>query len=247
MGTRRTLYWTGLLIFIFLFITPALFSQESRRGVSVTITPEVIIARSPFTVSIQVDNVNPEDVSIYVPDYHENIILDRYLRFTRGTGSQIQTVTEYRYIVNTAGIITLGEFTVISPRGTVKTETIILDIRIAEDGPIIITPRLTWENVPRQTAAGERLTLVLRAEDDRPESERDRYPPPSFFMPEVPKGVILSSASISSQERENGILLKLTLIPLEPGNFILPARVLRQNDMRFEIPRLNIQVTERRR
>ena len=107
------------------------------------------------------------------------------------------------------------------------------------------TPRLYWESgnrsaVPHQIKTGERITLTLRAAVwNSPD------PPPSFFMPEVPQNVILASSPVSQEERFNGIVIKLTLIPLNEGGFNLPARVMEHNAARFEIPELNIQIISR--
>jgi len=109
----------------------------------------------------------------------------------------------------------------------------------------ILSPRLYWEGasrsrVPEQIRAGERITLVLRAAFwSSPE------PPPAFFMPEVPQNVILAPAQVTSEERYNGIVIKLTLIPLKEGDFILPSRTISYENTRFEIPALTIKIVKK--
>ncbi|MCL2264564.1 MAG: hypothetical protein FWC22_00865 [Treponema sp.] len=115
----------------------------------------------------------------------------------------------------------------------------------AEPEQQFFIPRLYWEGinrsaVARQMKAGERITLVLRAA-----GWNELHPQQAFFMPEVPQNVILASPSVSAEERFNGIVIKLTLIPLKEGEFVLPARVLVHGTTRFEIPELYIQIITR--
>jgi len=106
--------------------------------------------------------------------------------------------------------------------------------------PEIAVPQLTWEGVRQPVTTGERLTLTLRANNwNAPLASV----PPSFFMPEVPQGVILAAQPVTAEERASGILIKLTLIPLVTGSFNLPARTLQHGNTRFEIPALHIRVT----
>jgi len=112
------------------------------------------------------------------------------------------------------------------------------------------TLQLRWEGfVPGsmqplsvwQATAGERITLILRANN-----WFLQQPQPSFFMPEVPLEVLLSAAPITVRERETGILIKLILIPLSAGDVTLPARTLLYGNTNFEIPALTIRVLNRR-
>ena len=113
---------------------------------------------------------------------------------------------------------------------------------IQEQEQKFITPRLYWEGASRartaqQIKTGERVTLVLRAA-----GWSSPAPTSAFFMPEVPRDVILASAPVSADERFNGILIKLTLIPLKEGVFNLPARTLQHEKTLFEIPNLTIRI-----
>jgi len=48
---------------------------------------------------------------------------------------------------------------------------------------------------------------------------------------------------ITAEERESGIALKFTFIPLKPGDFRLPGRSVQYENIRFEIPALNVRIT----
>jgi len=121
------------------------------------------------------------------------------------------------------------------------------EIRPREDLPLqpaapekrITTHILTWE-ASMEMILKERQILTLRAN-----SQIDRLPPASFFMPKVPQNVILASAPVTPYERSRGIVLKLTLIPLSAGLFTLPANTLTHDEnTRFQIPALNVLVKE---
>ncbi|MCL2801775.1 MAG: hypothetical protein FWD28_08470 [Treponema sp.] len=88
---------------------------------------------------------------------------------------------------------------------------------------------------------GQRIILTLNS------SWNNQQPPASFFMPEVPQGLILSMQPITEEDRENGILIKLLLIPLSAGEIILPSRTLThrgtvQSNTLFAVPAFSLRV-----
>jgi len=242
---------SGLSLLFFLLIITFIFAQDEKGSlVSVTVTPDVLISGIPLNLTFIVDHPNPEDVIVTSPSFPGSLTLDRILKYPMMPGAsnevsrgsaQLKTVIEYRLIPNTSGIIALNPFLIETPQGITETPSFSFIIR----NPVIeqryITVRLYWENIQSgSVTAGDRITLILRAQ-----TWTSRQPPASFFMPEVPQGVILSSQSVSADERDGGILLKLTLIPLTAGEFNLPARVLEYEDVRFQIPALNIRINSR--
>jgi len=106
--------------------------------------------------------------------------------------------------------------------------------------------RFNWET-PQRVTVGERVTLTLRANSSVlfTDGNMSAHLPSAFLMPEVPQGVILSQLSLSAEEKASGIIIKLQLIPLAAGDFYLPERIFQQENTRFEIPALNIQVVSR--
>jgi len=131
-------------------------------------------------------------------------------------------------------------YPMVSPRNNPD----IIDTPSQETEIRTIRPRLYWEG-PSQITAGERIILTLRASDWNAQLPSLESAPSAFFMPAVPKGVILSSQHVSSEERANGIIIKLAFIPLTAGNFYLPARTLQHENIQFDIPALNIRVISR--
>jgi hypothetical protein len=235
MDPGRRFYWTGLLI-LFL-ICAATISAEESPLVSVTIS---IDTDSQFTMTFIIDYPAPDNVSIIEPSFPATVSIDRIVKYPRIFDTHIRTVVEYSFMVNNAGPVILESFIVRTPAGTTEAGPFFLQINAPQPQQRIITPRLGWEGIPNQMAAGERLTFTLRAFD-----WASPQPPPAFFLPEVPQGFIMSSQPLAAAERAGGIVMRLMLIPLAPGNFSLPARVLYFENTRFEIPALNIRVTER--
>ncbi|MCL2174798.1 MAG: BatD family protein [Treponema sp.] len=240
-------FFTSLLLF--LLISPLVLPQNSEAKIKVTVTinPYDLTIGNPFTLSLLVDYPVPEDVSVVMPKFAGSFVLDRYVRAPRVNPAGVkQTSFEFRLIPNEGGIIEIESISVITPNGIIQTEPVIFNIRGGQEERFTAL-RLVWE-APQQISAGDRVTLILRVNSSE---QANPLPPPSFFMPEVPRNVILSNLSLSPQDKEGGVVLKLTLIPLSAGNFILPARTLQQENtqqrqrIRFEIPVLNIRVTEK--
>ena len=226
---------TCVFLFIFIFSFCLAEGQEHELKIIVRTNPETMITGEPFTLTFIIDYAAPEQVNIISPPLPASLMLDRFIKFPRITESDTQTVAEYRLTANTAGRVSLDSFTIVTPHGIAETGAFALTIRT----PGIertLTARLVWEVPPRFTV-GERAVITLRANN-----WNAQQPPPSFFMPAVPQNVILSSSPITAQERESGVALKMILIPLAPVNINFPARTLQHDNVRFEIPALNIRV-----
>jgi len=260
MGGGRKFYRTGLLIMkikisvtlTVLLLIPFLLlnAQETDTeeiedpgpDVFVSVNPEIPLTGKPVTVSLIIDYPVPEEVTVIAPLFANSLALDRIVKSPRVTGTQTLTVVEYRFTPVRSGRVVMESFTVVCPSGIRETDSFVLNIRSEGDEPVILTPRLVWEGAPRQMAAGDRVTLVLRAS-----GWNSRSPHPEFFMPPVPHGVILALLPLSEQERAGGIAVKLDLIALDPGDFRLSASTIRHNtadaSVVFSIPALNIQIT----
>jgi len=260
MDCGRKIYRTGLLImkanlifrvtliFLFLFVHFFLYAQEDTDEeeieedpgpeVITSVDPEIPVIGRSMTISLIIDYPVPEEVNVIAPPFTDSLILDRIVKNPRVTETQVLTVVEYRLIPVRSGRVVLDSFTVVCPAGITESESFILNIRGEGEEQIILTPRLTWVEAPRQTPAGDRVTLVLRAS-----GWNSPRPAPEFFMPPVPQGVIIALLPLSEQERAGGIAVKLTLIPLNPGDFRLNSRTVRHENVIFSIPSLNIQIT----
>jgi len=222
------------LTVLLVFSLPA-FSQEEELNAVSRINPRVLTAGEQFTLTITVNYPAAEFVRVITPPMPPTLNIDRYIVFSRIINSENVTVIEFRFTASAPGRISLDFFTIVTPAGIIETNPYIFNIYSAESNYFI--PRLFWEGTPQTVTTGERTTLTLRATD-----WNAQMPLPAFFMPPVPQGVILSAASLSPAERESGIVAKFTLIPLSPGQFRLPLRVLQYENTRFEIPSLSIRI-----
>jgi len=225
------------LAILLLFFAPLVFSQETQK-VLIETNSETPTVGEPWTFTLLVNHNEAEEVTVISQPFAPSLFLDRMLKIPRRTGSRTQTAVEYRFIPNAAGSFTLESFTVNTPAGVSKTEPYVLQVRPREAEAKPYTPKVVWEGAPAQMAAGERAIFTLRIY-----GWNSRQPPSSFFMPEVPRDVILSPLQITAEEREGGIAVKLTLIPLKAGDFRLPGRIIQYENIRFEIPALNIRIT----
>ena len=264
MVCGRKIYRAGLLIMktnlifcvtlTFFLLIPFLFlhAQEDTETdeieedpgpqIFASVDPLIPVAGRPMTLTLLIDYPVPEDVTVIAPPFAGSLNLDRIVKNPRVTETQVFTVIEYRFIPVRSGRVVLDSFTVVCPAGITESESFILNIRGEGEEPLLITPRLAWEGAPRQMAAGDRVTFALRAS-----GWNSPRPAPEFFMPPVPQGVILALLPPTEQERAGGIAVKLTLIPLNQGNFRLNARTIRYDNVNenvvFTIPALNIQIT----
>jgi len=215
------------------------YTEEEDQGpnVSVTISPTRPLLDTVFTLTMFIDYPVAEEVNIITPMYPEALTVERFIKTPRMTDTGFQTIAEYRFYVNSGGRISLGPFEVTTPIGITVIGPFIFNIQNDAESNIT-TPRMFWEGAPAQMTAGERVSFTLNAA-----GWSLQQPPPGFFMPQVPRSVILSQSPITPADRTNGVLLRLTLIPLEAGDFVLPVRVLQYENTRFNIPALRIRIT----
>jgi hypothetical protein len=226
------------LLFGLFYITAA-GAQEAGARLSVTTEPYVVTVGNTWTLTISVDYPIVDDVSIAAPIIPPELSQTRFLKFPRGTGARSQTVFEYRFTANRSGRVLLESFVIVTPFGNARTGPVAVNIQESETTPVLITLRLSWEGAPARLAAGDSAAFVLRAPGGMPLNGI----PQEFFMPEVPPGVILSSITVTPQERESGTVLKLNLIPID-ADLSLEPRILRIENYVFEIPGIVIRKEE---
>jgi len=232
-----------ILIFIVL-ISHAAFSPEisaqQGSGVTITVNPDTLLPGIPFNLTFLINYPDPEEVTIISPPFPRDFIMDRIVKHPQSIGLQIPeifTLVEYRIITYTSGTFTLGSFEIQTPEGVTETGAFNLTVRSPAPAQRYTTHSLRWDLPLSPITAGDRVTLTLRANN-----WNSQQPPASFFMPQVPQGVILSALSVSPAERYEGVILKIQFIPLSAGTFSLPGRVLEHDTVRFEIPLLNLNV-----
>jgi hypothetical protein len=220
-----------MIVFLLMF-SITLHAQEKTLDINVTANPGIPVVGESWTLTLFVDYHDPDDVFVS-PPYSEALSLDRILKTPRVTGNKVQTVIEYRFTPKKSGRFILEKFTVVCPEGSVQIDPIVLDIRANIEEKVSHSFQLDWE-IDSPIRQGERTILTLRGWDSQ-------LPPPNFFLPQTPPGLILALSP--EQERKNNIAAKFIIIPLETGDYLFEARFLQYENINFNIPALQINVT----
>jgi len=229
-----------ILLIILLLINPIQASAEDNDSEAF----EVIMETSqktpatgiPWTLTLLVNYPSPDDVDITAPLFPGILFQERLIKIPKIKGEQVWTSFEYKFIPTGRGRVIIEPFTITCPLGIIETEPVILTI-ISTEEEKTITPKIVWENAPARMVQGEKAAIAIRVTNwDK------RLPGQEFFMPEVPQGVILELSQLEEKERNNGLAIRLTLVPLIAGNFLLPARTLYHENVIFEIPPLQINI-----
>ncbi|MDR0876985.1 MAG: hypothetical protein LBN21_02945 [Treponema sp.] len=201
-----------------------------------------LVTGSPWTLAFLVDHGVPAEVEVRPPPIPAALTQDRLLRelrLVKGDGADYEcwTAVEYSFFLSQAGTITLGPFAIQTPAGAAVTSPVTITVTGAA-GKEAFHPKLAWEKAPPRLTVGESAVFDLKMTGwpkDRP------APPPAFFLPAPPKGVILEAVP----GIRDGAALRLHLIPLEAGLFTLPPRRLTYGEIVLEIPALNILIMRR--
>jgi hypothetical protein len=224
-------------MFFMLMIFPHIYAQDaSGPEVIIETHPAMPAAGSHWTLTLLVDHPVPNEVTVLPPAFTGSLLLDSHVKNPKYTETRVKTAVEYRFIPNNSGRITLGSFTVISPSGVTETSPLTLNVRGPAEEQKLLIPRIVWEGAPSQMAVGDTASITLRVT-----GWNSSQPAHEFFMPEVPQKMILELSPLQTEERAKGIAVKLILIPLESGDFRLPAQILHYENVRFEIPALRIR------
>jgi hypothetical protein len=182
-----------------------------------------------WTITFLVDHPRPGEVEVLPPPWPAALAFDSMRREARFVEQEPWTLVEYRFVIRGSGGIRLGPFEIASPRGRARIGPLSLEVRAA--------PRLVWENIPPRLAVGEALEFSLRLVD------RGSGPPPAAApLPPAPRDCILEALELRPGDREAGRVLRLRLIPLAAGEFVLPAAAASFGNPPLEIPPLRIRV-----
>jgi hypothetical protein len=238
---------TFLNLFSFAFFIVVLFTvgvegvfAQSGSG---NLSSEGAVVGVPWIITVLVDHSAPDEVEVIAPVFPAFFYLDRYYKSPRLMDGQVVTAIEYTFLPTRAGTVRLGSFTVITPEGSMETAPFALAVRdpAAQARPLF--PRLVW-SAPAEAVQGESTVLELGV-SGLPAMPSLQQLPAQRFFPEVPQGSILAILPLTENEREGGAAIRLNLIALE-GDFILPAQIVRHENIVFEIPALYIRAAARR-
>ncbi|MDR2718392.1 MAG: hypothetical protein LBB89_10085 [Treponema sp.] len=251
-----------------LFMTAALFAQrETGPRILVRSSPERPITGSTWTLTLLIAHDEPGEVDVLAPHFTGSLLLEQVVkspRFLNPVTGQFSvnnpvntevennaampmaferwTAMEYRFVLNNPGTINFDAFTVITPRGQIKTDPFILNVQRPRNTAEAHTYQLEWEGIPSGLKIGENAVFALRINNW---DSANSAPEARLFLPPVPPGYILESLPLRAEEKSAGIAIRLRLIPLEIKSFVLERRRFSHGGNNFEIPALRIPVTAR--
>jgi len=249
--------------------------RETGPRILVRSSPERPVAGSTWTLTLFIAHDDPGEVDVLAPHFTGSLLLEqvvkspRFLNLTTGqfsvnysVNTEVEdnaassstlsaalpaaferwTAMEYRFVLNNPGTVSFDAFSVITPRGQTKTDPFILNVRRPQNTVESRSYQLAWEGIPSNLKIGENVVFALRINGW---NTADSLPETRLFLPPVPPGYILESLPLQPEERLSGIAVKLRLIPLNMGTFVIEKRWFSHDGNNFEIPALRIPVTAR--
>jgi len=261
--SKRNILFTALLL-----TAAALFAQrETGPRILVRSLPDRPVAGSTWTLTLFIAHDEPGEVDVLAPHFTGSLLLEqvvkspRFLNPVTGQFSVNNTVNteiennaaslitlerwtamEYRFVLNNPGTVSFDAFTVITPYGRIKTDPFIVNVLRPQNTVEARNYRLAWEGAPSNLQVGENAVFALRINGW---DTADAAPEAKLFLPPVPPGYILESIPLRPEEKSTGIAVRLRLIPLNMGTFVLEKRRFSHGGNNFEIPALRIPVTVR--
>jgi hypothetical protein len=231
----------------FLMIPLAAFAQDVQAGVNppdgvlveIDISPEMPKVGRPVVITLLINYPVPDAVTVIAPSFPTPLVFDRLVKAPKSSEGQVRTAVEYRFIPSSHGLFILDPFTVVVPFQTIKTQPLVLDVSLPNEERSVPIPRITWEGVPSRMTAGDKSVFTLRVS-----GYGQRKLPDDFFTPAVPRGAIIETSPMSTDEKTGAVSVRFSLIPMESGEFRLNARTLYFENIRFEVPGLRIRVNE---
>jgi hypothetical protein len=236
------------LLFAFLFIALSLYAEDALPGLEfrVQTVPEIPVQGSAWTVLVLVNHPFPQQIQVRQPALPPGLSLERIrieARTVRGIDGRDErwTAAEFLFIPLNGGTLNLGSFEIIGPGKRSNTSEITRQVRGLPNFGTGSRPVFVWESVPRSLKAGDSVEIALRI---RNRDARRPLPGASLFRQEPPLNALFEEQPVSQAEREQGLMLRLRLIPLEGPEIVLkPLRFLHDGNV-LEIPALKIPVTD---
>ncbi|MDR2393572.1 MAG: hypothetical protein LBD93_05405 [Treponema sp.] len=211
-------------------------------GMELYAYPEVPQVYTSWIVVLLVDHPVPEEVRVQHPPLPETLTLEsirtrpHLVRPSLESG-EVQTMVEFWFIPQRAGALTLGPFEVRTPdahRFTGSSAWYIYGETKREYQPVC-----SWVKPPTSLRMGAGETLILKLNDWDP---RKPWPGTGVFLKELPEGALLEAEPLTAQDQEQGVVLRLGVIPLEGTEFTLKPWCIRYEGLNIEIPEIRIPI-----
>ncbi|MDR0630330.1 MAG: hypothetical protein LBG24_11995 [Treponema sp.] len=202
--------------------------------------PESPQVHTPWIVALVVDYPVPSEVTVRHPPIPRTLTLESIRTRPHQARQHLesgkaQTMIEFWFIPQQAGTLTLGSFEVRTPDTRYVTE--LRSWYIQGETKKGYRPVCSWLNPPQSLRIGEKGRVDLRLSDWDPGKP---WPGTELFLKELPEGVLLEAKPVSPQDRQQGLVLRLEIIPLEGTEFVLKSRRILYEELSVEIPELRI-------
>jgi hypothetical protein len=215
-------------------------APDSALEVVLYAYPESPQVHTGWIVTLLVDYPVPGDVTVQHPPLPETLTLEsirtRPHRVKQSPESgKVQSMIEFWFIPQRAGTLTLGSFEVRTPDMRYVTEP--RSWNIQGETKREYRPVCSWLRPPKSLRIGEKGRVVLHLSNWDP---RKPWPGTELFLKELPEGALLEAEPLHPQDREQGLVLRLEVIPVEGTEFTLKSRRILYEGLSIEIPELRI-------
>jgi hypothetical protein len=223
---------------------PDLRGQDAAAdpgGIAVKLesAPERPVLGGSWRVSILVDHPIPDEVTVIPPDLPPSLSFaqsrkeTRFVRTSPEEGTR-WTLVEFLFVPQSPGDIVLEPFEALVGGSRVLTPAARTTVRAGEGEEY--HPRLAWDAPPRVLAIGEAAELTLRVLDGDPQRPLRRLP----LSVGVPAEALLEEIPLTGEESDQGLALRLRIIPLEGSRVSLGPFAIRFETLTLEAPAISI-------
>jgi hypothetical protein len=231
--------------------SPGLGGQELENGtgeiaVILESSPEHPVLGGSWRISILVDHPVPEEVTVIPPDLPSSLTFAqsrRETRFVRTAPDQGTrwTLVDFLFVPHRTGDIALEPFTAQVGDSSVLTPAARTRV-IAGEGEQEQEqrpPRLAWDAPPPVLGIGEAAELTLRILDNDPRRPLRRLP----LHITAPVEALLEEIPLTREEADQGLALRLRLIPLGGNRVSLGPFPLQFETTTLEAPTISIALS----
>jgi hypothetical protein len=234
----------GLFAALSLLPLPLLGGQDLQdRAAEIAVmlesSPERPLLGGSWRVSILVDHPVPEEVTVRPPELPPSLTFAqsrKETRFVRTSAEQGRrwTLAEFLFVPQRTGEIVLEPFEALVGDSMFLSPAARTRVVAGEGEEEERHPRLVWDAPPPVLRIGEAAELSLRILDGDP----PRPLPPLRIT--APVEALLEEIPLTGEEADQGLALRLRLIPLEGKRVSLGPFPLRFGTLTLEAPALSI-------
>jgi hypothetical protein len=236
----------GLFVALSLLPLPVLGGQDLQDGageiaVMLESSPERPVLGGSWRVSILVDHPIPEEVTVIPPELPSSLTFARFRKETRfvrtsAEGGRRWTLAEFMFVPHRTGEIVLEPFQALVGDSGILTPAARTAVIAGEEEREEYHPRLVWDAPPELLRIGEAAELSLRVLDRDPLRPLRRLP----LSVAVPVEALLEEIPLTEEDTDQGLALRLRLIPLEGKRISLGPFPLRFETLTLETPAISI-------